>query len=44
MTIMQTLFYYPEDSPPSHTKDYNIAKALDCGFETLALPLFYSPD
>lgn len=38
MTIRQELLYYLEDGAPSHTKDYNIAEALDCGFERLARP------
>lgn len=38
MTIRQELLYYLEDGAPSHKKDYNIAEALDCGFERLALP------
>jgi len=38
MTIRQEILYYLEDGAPSHTKDHNIAEALDCGFERLALP------
>ena len=33
------LLYFLEDGAPSHTKDYNIAEALDNGFERIRLPL-----
>ena len=38
MTIRQELLYFMEDGALSHTKDYNVAKALDCGFERITLP------
>jgi len=38
MTTRRELLYFLEDGAPSHTKDYNIAESLDCGFERIALP------
>jgi len=38
MTIRQELLYFIEDGVPTHTKNYNVAEALDCGFERITLP------
>jgi len=38
MSRRHELLYFLEDGAPSHTKDYNIAEALDNGFERIRLP------
>jgi len=38
MRARQEILYLIEDGVPSHTKDYNVAESLDCGFERIILP------
>jgi len=38
MSKRQELLHFLEDGAPAHTKDYNIAEALDNGFERIRLP------
>ena len=38
MSKRHELLHFLEDGAPAHTKDYNIAEALDNGFERIRLP------